>query len=114
QQDLVAMFAQLKASALTPLVSHLVRSRNNELRAILEEAVTRLASSNTLELMALIDSDDEAVSLEAMRRAGDIRSPAAVAPLARALDGASETRRAAAAAALAQIGSPGAMQALER
>lgn len=114
QQDLVSLFAQLKPSALTPLVSHLVRSRNSELRAILEEAVTRLASSNTLDLMALIGSDDEAVSLEAMRRAGDIRSPAAVAPLAHVLDSASEASRAAAVAALAQIGSPGAMQALER
>jgi len=114
QQDLVSLFTQLKPSALTPLVSHLVRSRNSELRAILEEAVTRLASSNTLDLMALIGSDDEAVSLEAMRRAGDIRSPAAVAPLARVLDAPSETSRAAAVAALAQIGSPGAMQVLER
>jgi HEAT repeat protein len=114
QQDLVSLFAQLKPTALTPLVSHLVRSRNTELRAILEEAVTRMASSNTVDLMALIGSGDEAVSLEAMRRAGDLRSPAAVAPLAHVLDGASETSRAAAVAALAQIGSPGAMQVLER
>jgi hypothetical protein len=114
QQDLVTLFGQLKPPALNPLLSHLVRSRNGELRAILEGAVTRLASSNTVELMALIGSDDEAVSLEAMRRAGDLRSPAAVAPLARALEGPSETSRAAAVAALAQIGSPGAMQALER
>ncbi len=114
QPDLVSMFTQLKPNALKPLVSHLVRSRNLELRAILEEAVTRLASANTVELMALIGSDDEAVSLEAMRRAGEVRSPAAVAPLSKSLDAASEISRAAAVAALAQIGSPGAMQALER
>lgn len=114
QQDLVSLFTQLKATALQPLVSHLVRSRNGELRAILEESVTRLASAHTVELMALIGADEEAVSLEAMRRAGDLKSPAAVAPLARALDSTSDTTRAAAVAALAQIGSPGAMQVLER
>ncbi|HEY5087486.1 MAG TPA: HEAT repeat domain-containing protein [Gemmatimonadaceae bacterium] len=114
QQDLVSLFTQLKPTALHPLVSHLVRSRNGELRALLEESVTRLAGSNTVELMALIGADDEAVSLEAMRRAGDLRSPAAVAPLARAIEAPSETSRAAAVAALAQIGSPGSMQVLER
>lgn len=114
QQDLVSLFTQLKAPALQPLVSHLVRSRNGQLRAILEEAVTRLASLNTVELMALIGADDEAVSLEAMRRAGDLKSPAAVGPLARALGASSDTSRAAAVTALAQIGSPGAMQVLER
>lgn len=114
QPDLVGLFGQLSPGALHPLLSHLVRSRNGELRAILEDAVTRLASSNTVELMALIGSEDESVSLEAMRRAGDLRSPAAVAPLARILESPSETSRAAAVAALAQIASPGAMQALER
>ena len=64
--------------------------------------------------MELIGSDDEAVSLEAMRRAGDLKSPVAVAHLARALESSSDTSRAAAIAALAQIGSPGAMQVLER
>jgi HEAT repeat protein len=64
--------------------------------------------------MDLIDSPDEAVSLEAMRRAGDLQSPAAVAHLARVLESASDTSRAAAIAALARIGSPGAMQVLER
>ena len=114
QQDLVGLFGQLKPTALLPLLSHLVRSRNGELRAILEEAVTRLASSNTVELTGLIGADDEPVSLEAMRRAGDLKSPAAVAPLSRVLDSGSDNSRAAAVAALALIGSPGSMQVLER
>lgn len=114
QQDLVTLFTRMNSAALQPLVSHLVRSRNAELRALLEEAVTRLASSNTEELMALIGSDEEAVSLEAMRRAGDLQSPAAVVHLARVLESTSDTTRSAAISALAQIGSPGAMQVLER
>lgn len=114
QQDLVSLFTQMNAPALQPLVAHLVRSHNPELRALLEGAVTRLASSNTVDLMELIDSPDEAVSLEAMRRAGDLQSPAGVTHLARVLGSGSDTSRGAAIAALAQIGSPGAMQVLER
>jgi HEAT repeat protein len=114
QQDIVALFAHLKTGALAPLVSHLVYSRNGELRTILEESVTRLAGSHTEELTALIGSSDEAVALESMRRAGDMQSHAAVASLAKNLESPSDVRRAAAVAALARIGSPGAMHALER
>lgn len=114
QQDLVMLFTRFNSKALQPLVSHLVRSRNAGLRALLEDAVTRLASSDTEALMELIGSDDEAVTLEAIRRAGDLKSPAAVTYLARALGSSSDTTRAGAIGALAQIGSPGAMQLLER
>ncbi|MEO7103557.1 MAG: HEAT repeat domain-containing protein [Gemmatimonadaceae bacterium] len=114
QQDLVMLFTRLNSKALQPLVSHLVRSRNAGLRALVEEAVTRLAATDTEELMELIGSDDEPVSLEAMRRAGDLESPVAVPYLARALGSSSDTTRAAAIGALAEIGSPGAMQLLER
>lgn len=114
QEDLALLFTQFKSPALQPVVFHLVRSRNGELRALLEETVTRLAATNTVELMELIGSDDEAVAMEAMRRAGDLKSPAAVAPLARALESPSHSSRATAVAALAQIASPGAMQVLER
>jgi len=114
QQDLLSLFAQLHATALRPLVAHLVRSRNGELRALLEDSVTRLAASNTGELIGLIGCDDEAVSLEAVRRAGDLKSSVAVSALAQVLEGASDTLRAAAVVALGQIASPGAMQVLER
>jgi HEAT repeat protein len=114
QQDLVVLFTQLKATALSPLVGHLVRSRNPGLRALLEEAVTRIGASNTVELMALIASADEAIALEAMRRAGELESPVAVRPLAQALEEGSESIREAAVVALGRIGSPGALQVLER
>jgi len=114
QQDLLSLFAQLHATALRPLVAHLVRSRNGELRALLEDSVTRLAASNTGELIGLIGCDDEAVSLEAVRRSGDLKSSVAVSALAQVLEGASDTLRAAAVVALGQIASPGAMQVLER
>lgn len=113
-EDLVALLSQLDGRALQPLVTHLVRTHNTELRPLLEDAVTRLAVSSTAELTALIESADEMVALEAVRRAGDLRMPAAVTPLARLVDSTNVEMRRAAAVALAEIGSPGAMQALER
>lgn len=114
QSDLVTLFGALRAKSLAALVGHMVRSRNGELRALLESAVTRLAGSNTAELVQLIESPDEAVAAEAARRAGALRSPAAVAPLARLLESESLETRRAAVGALAQIATAGAMQAIER
>jgi HEAT repeat protein len=114
QSDLLTLFGQLRAPALPALVGQMVRSRNGELRALLESAVTRIAGANTSELVALIESPDEAVAAEAARRAGALRSPAAVAPLARLLEMPSLEGRRAAVDALAQIATAGAMQGIER
>ena len=52
--------------------------------------------------------------MEAIRRAGALRSPAAVSPLAKLLSDGSQAVRKAAVQALVGIGSAGAMQAVER
>jgi HEAT repeat protein len=81
---------------------------------MLEQAAMRLASQNTAELVKLIGSPTHHVALEAIRRAGSLSTPAAVAPIAKVLgDGASDLHLAA-VQALNEIGSPGALQALER
>jgi HEAT repeat protein len=79
----------------------------------LEGAAKRLAASNTGELIALVGSGNPGTALEAIRRAGELRTPAAVAPLARVMAGQLPELRRAAAQALAQIGSPGSMRVLE-
>ena len=79
----------------------------------MEGAAKRLAGSNTGELIALVGSANPGTALEAIRRAGELRTPAAVAPLARVMAGQLPELRRAAAQALAQIGSPGAMRVLE-
>ena len=114
QQDLVALFNQLMPSALQPLLAHLVRTRNAGLRVLVEGSVNRIASANTEALAALIGADDESVALEAIRRAGALATPAAVAPLAEVLDSNHDARRAAAVEALRLVGTPGAMRAMER
>ncbi|HXC25326.1 MAG TPA: HEAT repeat domain-containing protein [Gemmatimonadaceae bacterium] len=114
QEDLDQLFAQLKPSALGPLLMQLSRTQNAELRTLLESAAARLSMHHSADLLALIASDDPGTALEAVRRAGALRSPVAVSPLAKLLGDTDATLRRAAAMALVEIGSAGAMQALER
>lgn len=114
QADLVSLFEQLRPTALEAVFAWLGRAGDARVREALEAAASRLASQNTTELVRLIASTDRDVALEAIRRSGALRTPAAVGPLSRALQDGDPARRLAAANALAEIGSPGAMQQLER
>jgi len=114
QDDLHQLFAQLRPSALVSVLSHISKTHNPELRALMEGAITRIIAGNTAELVKLIGSDDEAIATEAIRRAGAVRSPATVAPLAKLLTHTSVDVRKLAVTALVDIGSTGAMQAIER
>lgn len=114
QEDLDELFAALQPGTLSVVLSWLGRLRSGALRASLERAATRLAASNTTELVRLIDSPNVAVVLEAIRRAGDLKTAAAVGSLGKRLGDEEPLVRVAAAQALADIGSPGALQQLER
>lgn len=114
QMELDELFAVLQPRALETLLGWIARSNNTELRMLLELAATRLASANSGELIRLIGSDDEAVAMEAIRRAASLKSPAAVPSLGKMLTVGEPELRVAAVNALTEIGSPGAMQMLER
>lgn len=114
QTELDELFAILQPAALETVLSWISRSNNNELRMLLELAATRLASANSGELIRLIGSDDEAVVMQAIRRAAALKSPAAVPALGKMLTVGEPDMRVAAVTALTDIGSPGAMQMLER
>ena len=114
QMELDELFAVLQPRALETLLGWIARSNNTELRMLLELAATRLASANSGELIRLIGSDDEAVVLEAIKRAAALKSPAAVPALGKMLTVGEPEMRVAAVNALTEIGSPGAMQMLER
>ncbi|HEU4584305.1 MAG TPA: HEAT repeat domain-containing protein, partial [Gemmatimonadaceae bacterium] len=115
QEDFEALFQELRGGTLGTVLDWLGsgRASNPAVRAALEGAAKRLAAANTGELIALIGSVEPGTALEAIRRAGELRTPAAVAPLARVLAGRVPELRRVAAQALAQIGSPGAMRVLE-
>lgn len=114
QTELDELFAVLQPRALETVLGSIARSNNNELRMLLELAATRLASANSAELIRLIGADDEAVVLQAIRRAASLKSPAAVPALGKMLTVGEPDMRVAAVNALTEIGSPGAMQMLER
>lgn len=114
QMELDELFGILQGRALETILSWIGRSKNNELKMLLEGAATRLAGSNSGELVRLIGSDEEAVVHEAIRRAAALKTPAAVPALGKLLTVGEAEIRVAAVSALTEIGSPGAMQMLER
>jgi HEAT repeat protein len=112
--DLLELFEQLRGPALVTVLEWLGRLQNVRLRPLLEQAAARLAAQNTSELVRLIGSPMRAVALEAIKRAGALRSPAAVLPLGKVLNEGDAELRATAVMALNEIGSPSALQSLER
>jgi len=85
QHELDELFGILQPRALETILSWIGRSANPQLKMLLEVAAGRLASNNSAELIRLIGSDDEAVVLEAIRRAAALKSPAAVPALGKML-----------------------------
>ena len=114
QGELTELFEQLEPAALGTVFAWLPRLQNSRIRALVEQAADRLAGANSAELVLLIGSRDAAVAAEAVRRAGEMRTPAAVAPLSKLLTDADVVLRQIAVQALTNIGSAGALQALER
>ena len=114
QEDVLELFDQLRGTALGTVLDWLGRIQSPRLRPMLEQAAQKLGSQNTAELVKLIASPTHHVSLEAIRRAGALQTPAAVAPIAKILSEGAPDLRLAAVQALNEIGSPGALQALER
>jgi hypothetical protein len=113
QQELDALFEQLRAGTLGTVLGWLKQAQNPELRTALERAAGRMASANSSDLLKLIGSADASVAIEAMRRAGELKTAAAVAPLAKVLQRPNVELRQAAAQTLSEIGSPGALRLLE-
>jgi hypothetical protein len=114
QEELISLFDQLQSAALSTVFSWLGKSQNARLRELLEAAAGRLAAANSGELVRLIQSPDADVAAEAIRRAGALRAQAAVLPLGRILVDGDVVRRQLAVQALMDVGSPGALQQIER
>jgi HEAT repeats len=114
QAELAELFEALQPTALAPALGWLHRVQNARLKVVLEQSIGRLAAANTAELVRLIGSDDRSVAAEAMRRCGALKTPAAVGHLGKILTDGEADMRQVAVQALSEIGSAGALQALER
>ncbi len=112
--DLEELFSQLRPAALGTVFGWLGTTQNVKLRPLLEGAAERLAQSNTSELVKLISSAEGGVAMEAVKRAGGLKTAAAVPALGKVLAEPYRDLRLAAVTALVEIGTPGAMQALEK
>jgi len=112
--DLNDLFGQLHPSALSTIFGWLPRAQNAGLRPLLEGAASRIAESATAELVKLIADPSRDVAFEAIRRCGAMRTAAGVPAMARVVEQEEDRDlRLAALAALGEIASPGALQAME-
>ena len=114
QADLNELFEQLRVSALGTIFGWLGRIATPSVRTLLESAADRLAAANTSELVRLLTSNEPEVALEAVRRAGSLKTAAAVPALARLVQQGEPAMRLGAINALSEIGTPGALQHLDR
>lgn len=114
QEELDALFGALKITTLGTVLAWLKQAQNPKLRSSLEQTAARLAAANVNEMLKLIGSDDPSVALEAIRRAGELKATAAVGPMAKIMQSPAPELRRAAAAALVEIKSPGAMRLLDQ
>lgn len=115
QGDISELFLQLRPAALETVFSFIPRSHNRELCVLLENSADRLAAGHTSELVRLITVPDPVVAQEAIQRAAAMKAAAAVPALAQVINtGADQSMRLAAVLALADIGSPGALQVMEK
>ncbi|NUQ22141.1 MAG: hypothetical protein HOQ09_14435 [Gemmatimonadaceae bacterium] len=114
QADLSELFEQLRPAALATVFAWLARLQHAQLKPLLESAAARLAGQNTSELVKLIAASNHVVASEAIRRAGALKTAAAVAPLAAIMNDGPVPLRLLAVQTLNDIGSPGALQVLEK
>ena len=114
QTDIAELFEQLRPTALATIFAWLAKLQHPLLKPLLENAAARLAGQNTAELVKLVASKNPAVAGEAIRRAGGLRTAAAVGPLSQVMTDGEQPLRLLAVQALNDIASPGALQVLER
>lgn len=113
--ELALLFQQLRPGALETVFAWLHKARSEEVRQLVAQAADRLTASHPGELVWLIGHKQRETALEAVKRAGVVRMQLAVPTLAKLLVENSDVGlRLATVHSLAQIDSPGAMQALER
>ena len=114
-EELAELFGELRGEALPTMFAWLPRLTNARVREVLELAVRRLATANVGRVVEAIGGRDPAMVLEAVALTGKLKLQQAVAALVGVAGTHAERAiRLAAVQALAEVGSAGAMQGLER
>lgn len=113
-EELAELFGEFRGEALPTLFAWLPRLTNARVRSVLEVAVRRLATAHVNRVVEAIGGKDPAMVGEAIALTGKLKLQQAVPALVTTLAHAESGVRQAAVQALAEIGSAGALQGLER
>lgn len=113
-EDLAELFGELRGEALPTLFAWLPRLTNARVRDVLEVAVRSLATAHVNRVVEAIGGQDPVMVGEAIALTGKLKLQQAVPALVSTLAHAERGVRQAAVQALSEIGSPGALQGLER
>ncbi len=114
EQDLGELFSELRPEALAAVIHWLPRLSNERVRDLLEAAARRLAASHPEQLARSLESEDDAVLLQAIRLVQRVKLPPLVGVVSRLLRHNNPKVRRAVVSALGSIGSPSAMKEMER
>jgi HEAT repeat protein len=108
------LFRELRADALETVLAWLPKLSNQRVRELLDAAAQRLAQAHPAELAKALKSEDDAILLEGIRLSARLKLPPAIPALGDLLSQGKAPVRVAVVEALASIGTPGAMQQLEK
>jgi hypothetical protein len=114
EEDLGELFRELRPAALGTILAWLPKLSNQRVRELLYGAAQRLAQAHPGEVTKALETKDEPVLLETVKMVTRLKLPPVAPALGALLGTASPAVKVAAVEALAAIGSPGAMQQLER
>ncbi len=111
---LEGVFAELRPSALVPLLAWVGSAASSPARAAIERASLRLASAHLAELWQLLEHPDPTVVRGALRLVTQLATPSAVPALIRLFRSSDPHLRQDVITALGAVDSLGALQAIER
>ncbi|MEK7668402.1 MAG: HEAT repeat domain-containing protein, partial [Gemmatimonadota bacterium] len=113
-EDLAELFGELRGEALPTLFAWLPRLTNARVREVLDVAVRGLATAHVNRVIEALGGQDPVMVGEAIALTGKLKLQQAVPALVNTLAHTERGVRQSAVQALADIGSPGALQGLER
>ena len=113
-EELTELFGELRGEALPTMFAWLPRLTSARVKELLESAVRRLAVANVDRVVEAVGGHDPVMVGEAVSLSGKLKLQATVPALVAVLGHAERGIRAGAVQALSEIGTPGALQGLER
>jgi HEAT repeat protein len=114
EEELAALFGELRAEALEGVLGWLPQLSNQRVRELLEKAAQRLVQAHPDQVAQILESENDTVIIGVLRLISGLKLPTFVPALGGLMTRESVEVRAGAASALAAIASPGAMKQLER